>query len=61
MESYVGALVGGVLLGVIQAIVSGYIDFIGTQLQLATAFAAILIVLLIKPEGLFGQRQVERV
>lgn len=61
MESYVGALVGGVLLGVIQTLVSGYVAFIGTQLQLATAFAAILVVLLSKPEGLFGVRQVERV
>ncbi|MER7003675.1 branched-chain amino acid ABC transporter permease [Dactylosporangium sp. NPDC000555] len=61
MESYVGALVGGVLIGVIQALAGGYVSFIGTQLQLAVAFAAILIVLLVKPEGLFGKRQVERV
>lgn len=61
MESYVGALVGGVLLGVIQALAGGYVSFIGTQLQLAVAFAAILVVLLVKPEGLFGKRQVERV
>ncbi|WP_433378773.1 branched-chain amino acid ABC transporter permease [Actinoplanes sp. CA-142083] len=61
MDSYVGALVGGVALGVIQALAGGYISFIGTQLQLAVAFAAIIIVLLVKPEGLFGKRQVERV
>lgn len=61
MESYVGALVGGVLLGVIQPMASGYISFIGTQLQLGVAFFAIILVLLIKPEGLFGKAQVERV
>jgi branched-chain amino acid transport system permease protein len=61
LESYEGALVGGVLLGVIQSLASGYISFIGTQLQLAVAFAAIIIVLLIKPEGLFGKPEVTRV
>ena len=29
--------------------------------RLSVAFAAIIIVLLVKPEGLFGKRQVERV
>lgn len=61
MDSYFGALVGGVFLGVVQGLAAGYISFIGTQLQLAVAFAAIILVLLIKPEGLFGQKQVERV
>ncbi|SEE58297.1 branched-chain amino acid ABC transporter permease [Jiangella alba] len=61
LDSYEGALVGGVAIGIIQSLASGYVGFIGTQLQLATAFAAILAVLLIRPEGLFGRKQVERV
>lgn len=60
-DSPFGALVGGVLVGLIQSLASGYLPFIGTQLQLATAFAVILLVLLIRPQGLFGRLPVERV
>lgn len=60
-DSPFGALVGGVLVGLIQSLAGGYLPFIGTQLQLATAFAVILLVLLIRPQGLFGRVPVERV
>jgi branched-chain amino acid transport system permease protein len=60
-DSPFGALVGGVLVGLIQSLAAGYLPFIGTQLQLATAFAVILLVLLIRPQGLFGRVPVERV
>jgi branched-chain amino acid transport system permease protein len=60
-ESAPGALVGGVLVGLIQSLSAGYLPFIGNQLQLATAFAVILLVLLIRPQGLFGRVPVERV
>jgi branched-chain amino acid transport system permease protein len=56
-----GALVGGVVVGVAQAMVSGYVSAIGTQLQLTTAFVLILVVLLVRPQGLFGRASVERV
>ena len=39
----------------------GYIPQIGSQLQLPFAFALILAILLVKPNGLFGHRQVARV
>ncbi|SEG93517.1 amino acid/amide ABC transporter membrane protein 1, HAAT family [Thermomonospora echinospora] len=60
-DSAPGALVGGVMVGVVQAMVSGYVPAVGTQLQLATAFALILMVLLVRPQGLFGRVSVERV
>ncbi|GAA2443993.1 branched-chain amino acid ABC transporter permease [Actinomadura vinacea] len=60
-DSPFGALVGGVLVGLIQSLAAGYLPFIGTQLQLATAFAVILLVLLVRPQGLFGRVPVERV
>jgi branched-chain amino acid transport system permease protein len=60
-ESAPGALVGGVLVGLVQSLSAGYVSFIGNQLQLATAFALILVVLLVRPQGLFGRVSVERV
>jgi branched-subunit amino acid ABC-type transport system permease component len=38
-----------------------YVPFIGEQLRIFPAFALILIVLLIMPQGLFGKARVARV
>lgn len=59
-DSLVGAIVGGLVVGVTESLASGYIDFIGSDLKLATAFVVILVVLLVRPSGLFGSRQVHR-
>jgi branched-chain amino acid transport system permease protein len=61
LESPVGAIVGGVAIGVLQALTIGYIPQISSELQLPFAFALILGILLIKPNGLFGRRHVARV
>ena len=47
-----GAMVGGLLLGVLESMVGG---FINTAFQDTFAFLALIIVLLIRPQGLFGQ------
>jgi branched-chain amino acid transport system permease protein len=56
-----GAVVGGLLVGVIENLVGTYVRFIGTELKLTVALAIILIVLLVKPSGLFGRVHVQRV
>jgi branched-chain amino acid transport system permease protein len=63
LESPAGAVVGGVAIGVFLTLVIGYVPqtVIGSNLQLPLAFAIILVVLLVKPTGLFGRRQVARV
>ncbi len=61
IESPVGAVIGGLLLGVILALVGTYVDFIGTNLRLPAAFAIIVLVLLVRPAGLFGRVHVRRV
>ena len=61
LESPVGAVVGGVAIGVFQILIIGYVPEIGSNLQLPFAFAVILAILLVKPNGLFGRRQVQRV
>lgn len=61
LDSLWGALAGGLILGFIESMVVGYVDWIPSQMGLAAAVVAIIIVLLIRPNGLFGTRTVERV
>lgn len=53
-----GAVVGGLLIGVIETIAAGYIS---TGYRDAIAFTVLIIVLLFKPNGLFGHRQINKV
>ena len=53
-----GAMAGGVILGVIEALVSG---FISSTFRDAAAFAILIIILLFKPSGLFGKNTREKV
>jgi branched-chain amino acid transport system permease protein len=61
LESPGGALVGGIALGIFLNLVGHYWGFVNSVLQLPVAFAALLVVLLIKPTGLFGHRTVRKV
>jgi len=61
IESPVGAVVGGLILGVLLNLLGTYVDFIGTDLRLPVAFALIIVVLLVKPGGIFGRVHVKRV
>jgi branched-chain amino acid transport system permease protein len=61
LESPVGAVVGGLLLGVFLNLIGQYVGFATSELRLPIAFGVLLVVLLIKPNGLFGRRQVRRV
>jgi branched-chain amino acid transport system permease protein len=59
--SPIGAVVGGLLVGVTENLVGTYVSFIGTELKLTVALAMIIIVLLVRPSGLFGRTTVRRV
>lgn len=53
-----GAMVGGILLGIIEIFAKAYIS---TQLSDAIVFAVLIIVLLVKPDGLLGKHVSEKV
>lgn len=53
-----GALVGGILLGLLEALTAGYIS---SQYKDAAAFIVILAVLFAMPQGLFGKKSTDRV
>lgn len=58
LTSVVGALVGGIALGLIQSIV---LTEIGGQYQNVISYGVLLVVLLVRPQGLFGQPETVRV
>lgn len=58
MGSIVGALIGGIALGIAEKLAGG---FISTAFGDAMAFAILMVILAIRPQGLFGQREVVKV
>jgi len=61
IESPLGAVIGGLIVGVTVNLAGAYIPFVGGDLQLAVALAIIVGVLVIKPNGLFGRPTVRNV
>jgi branched-chain amino acid transport system permease protein len=53
-----GAALGGVIIGVTETLVSGYIS---STYRDAIAFAVLILILLIKPSGLLGKKDIEKV
>ena len=61
IDSPVGAVVGGLLLGVILNLLGTYVEILGPELRLPSALLVLLAVLMIRPAGLFGHVVVRRV
>lgn len=59
-DSPFGAVLGGWIIGVAEALAGGYVDFIGQDLKILVPLAVILGVLLVRPQGLFGSPEVAR-
>jgi len=55
LDSALGAIVGGLVLGVVRNMASTYIPR-GTEIDIAVGFLIIIAVLLVRPTGLFGRR-----
>jgi len=61
LDSPIGAVVGGILLGVTITLLGRYVGFIGSTLKLPAALMLILVLLLVRPGGLFGRVAEKRV
>jgi branched-chain amino acid transport system permease protein len=59
-DSPFGAVLGGWIIGVAEALAGGYVDFIGQDLKILVPLGVILAVLLVRPQGLFGSPEVAR-
>jgi branched-chain amino acid transport system permease protein len=61
LDSPVGAVVGGLIIGLTEAFMVGYVDFLGADMLFPVMLVILLVVLLLRPSGLFGSERVERV
>lgn len=62
LDSIPGAIVGGFTIGIIENLASGYLDpYFGGGVREVAAFVVLVIILMIKPYGLFGLERIERV
>lgn len=65
LDSLPGAVIGGLLVGITETMTAiyqpQYAEFLGANFALVAPYALMLLVLLVKPYGLFGTKEVERV
>ena len=62
LDSVLGEIVGGFVIGILQSMAGGYLDpLIGGGLKEVAPFIVVLFILMIKPYGLFGRVGIERV
>ena len=61
LTSPFGAVIGGFLVGIFENLAGTYIPGVGNELKLPIALALIIVVLVVKPAGLFGRPIVKRV
>jgi branched-chain amino acid transport system permease protein len=62
LDSVAGAIVGGILIGVLENLAGGYLDpILGGGVKEVAPFVVLVIILMIRPYGFFGKAQIERV
>ncbi len=61
IESPLGAVIGGLIVGVTVNLAGAYLPGVGGDLQLAVGLAIIIAVLVLRPNGLFGRAAARRV
>jgi len=62
LDSIPGAVLGGLIIGILENLSGGYLDqYFGGGVKEVAPFVALVIILMIKPYGLFGTEEIERV
>ena len=62
LDSIPGAIVGGILIGVFENLSGGYLDpILGGGVKEVAPFVALVMILMLRPYGLFGKVEIERV
>ena len=62
LDSIVGAVVGGLIVGVVESLAAGYLDpYVGGGTKDFAPYVLMIITLMFKPYGIFGTRRIERV
>jgi len=62
LDSIVGTVVGGLLIGVIESLAAGYLDpLVGGGTKDFAPYVVMILVLMFRPFGLFGKRKIQRI
>ncbi|HTR87639.1 MAG TPA: branched-chain amino acid ABC transporter permease [Reyranella sp.] len=62
LDSIGGAVLGGLIVGLVESLAAGYLDpYVGGGTKDFAPYLLMIIVLMIRPYGMFGKRQIERV
>lgn len=61
LDSPQGAVIAAWFIGVIENLAGAYIDVVGNDLKIAVPFVVMIIILIVRPQGLFGRKVVVRV
>jgi branched-chain amino acid transport system permease protein len=62
LDSILGAVVGGLVIGITENMAAGYLDpYVGGGTKDFVPYVLMIVVLMIRPEGMFGRRRIERV
>ena len=62
LDSIGGALLGGVIIGVVESMAGAYLDpYVGGGTKDFAPYVLMILVLMVRPYGMFGRRQIERV
>jgi branched-chain amino acid transport system permease protein len=62
LDSIAGAVVGGLIVGIVENLAAGYFDpYVGGGTKDFAPYLLMILVLMIRPEGIFGRRRIERV
>ena len=62
LDSIIGVLVGGILVGVLGAVIPGYLDsIVGGGTRDVVTSLIILLTIMIRPYGIFGREDIERI
>jgi branched-chain amino acid transport system permease protein len=62
LDSIIGAVVGGLIVGIVENLAAGFFDpLVGGGTKDFVPYLLMIIVLMVRPEGIFGRRRIERV
>ncbi len=61
LDSVPGAIIGGIIIGLTENLGGQYLDFLGGGMKELAPYIVVLIVLVIRPHGLFGVKRIERI
>jgi len=62
LDSVMGAVVGGLIVGIVENLAAGYLDpYVGGGTKDFAPYVLMIAALMVRPEGMFGRRRIERV